>query len=83
MSTRKKALFEKVNKPIIERAKQSSVYTSLIEDIEKQENGWYKVNTESLGVKPLSAYTSLSKRLKDRKNLKLHLIKKTIYIEKT
>jgi hypothetical protein len=82
MSTKKKPLFEKVNKPIIERAEQTSVYTQLIEDIENQQTGWYKINTDALDIKPLSAYSSLSKRLKDRPNLKLHLIGKKVYIEK-
>jgi len=80
MSSKKKLLFEKVSKPIIARTRQSSVYTALIEDIEHQEKGWYKVNIPD--VKPMSAYTSLNKRIKDRKDLKIHLINKTVYIEK-
>jgi hypothetical protein len=81
MSTKKKPLFEKVEKPIIERTERSSVYTSLIQSIEQQEHGWYKVNITD--VKPLSVFTTLTKRLKGRKDLVPHLINKTVYIEKT
>ena len=82
MSKKAKPLFEKVSKPIIARTKKSSVYTSLIEDIEKQATGWYKIDIDALGIKVNSAYTSLSKRIKDRP-LKIHLISKQLYLEKT
>lgn len=59
---------------------RSLIYDQIIADIEKSPAGCYEVNVA--GKKQLTIFSALSKRLKDKPNLKLHTRVKKIYVEK-
>ena len=59
---------------------KAKVYTDLIDAMEKKPKGFYPIEIE--GKKFMTVYIGLSKRLKDKKDLKLHLRSKQVYLEK-
>jgi hypothetical protein len=59
---------------------KAKVYTDLLEKMNSKPKGFYPITIEN--KKPMTIYIALSKRLKGRKDLKLHMRGKTIYIEK-
>jgi hypothetical protein len=56
------------------------VYDQLLKALDKKPNGIYPI--EVTDKKPMTVYIALSKRLKGKKDLKIHFIDKTVYIEK-
>lgn len=60
---------------------KAKVYSDLIEAIDSKPKGFYPIEVKD--KKPMTVYVALSKRLKDRKDLKLHMRGKQIYLEKT
>jgi hypothetical protein len=70
---------EKVE-PVKGTRSTTEVYKNIISDVSRKEEGWYKVNIPT--KKTATIYQQLSKLLKDRKDLKLHVIKEVVYIEK-
>jgi hypothetical protein len=75
--SKKVKLYEPVERPPIKRVKE---YDELINSISKEPTGWYKVSIPNR--KHQTMYVALSKRLKGSKELKVHFINKTVYIEK-
>ena len=59
---------------------KAKVYSDLIEAIESKSKGFYPI--EIANKKPMTVYVALAKRLKGRKDLKLHLRGKVVYLEK-
>jgi hypothetical protein len=59
---------------------KAKVYSDLIEAIDSKPKGFYPIEVKD--KKPMTVYVALSKRLKDRKDLKLHLRGKQVYLEK-
>lgn len=57
------------------------VYTDIIEAIESKSKGVYPIEVPN--KKPMTVYVALAKRLGSRKDLKLHMRGKTVFIEKT
>ena len=78
----KKPLFEKVDKlPSRKFGEKVKVYSEILDDIQKQPKGVYKINIPNR--KPKSVYMALRKRIKQDKltNLKVHDRLGNIYIE--
>ena len=59
---------------------KAKVYNDIIEAVESKPKGFYPI--EVTNKKLMTVYVALSKRLKDRKDLKLHIRGKIIYLEK-
>ena len=59
---------------------KAKVYSDLIEAIDSKPKGFYPI--EIANKKPMTMYVALAKRLKGRKDLKLHLRGKVVYLEK-
>ena len=58
----------------------SDVYRNAVNDVVKREVGWYKVSIPT--KKTATIYQQLNKLMKNHKDLKLHVIKDVVYIEK-
>jgi len=58
------------------------IYTDILNDILKSENGFYKVSIPN--KKSMSIFVALQKRIKKQNisNLKVHIIKDSCYLEK-
>jgi len=56
------------------------VYDQLLKALDKKPSGIYPI--EITDRKPTTSYIALSKRLKGRKDLKIHFMDKTVFIEK-
>ena len=56
------------------------VYDNILKELESKSKGNYKI--EIPNKKSQSVYLALTKRCKNRKNLKVHFISKTVYVEK-
>jgi hypothetical protein len=77
----KKQLFERVDKlPGRKFGEKVKVYSEVLDDIQRQPKGVYKIN---IPKKPKTVYMALRKRIKQEKltNLKVHDRLGTIYIE--
>jgi len=59
---------------------KAKVYNDIIETVESKPKGFYPIEVPN--KKPMTVYVALSKRLKNNKNLRLHMRGSTIYIEK-
>jgi hypothetical protein len=59
---------------------KAKVYSDLIEAMGSKAKGFYPIDVE--GKKFMTIYIALSKRLKGRKDLKLHLRGKQVFLEK-
>lgn len=59
---------------------KAKVYSDLIEAVESKPRGFYPIEVKD--KKPMTVYVAINKRLKDRKDLKLHMRGTTVYIEK-
>jgi hypothetical protein len=59
---------------------KAKVYTDILEAIESKPKGFYPI--EVANKKPMTVYVALAKRLGTRKDLKLHIRGKIVYIEK-
>jgi hypothetical protein len=75
----------KIKEPVNKLPRKASsrrvlVYDQLLKALDKKPNGIYPI--EITDKKPMTVYVALSKRLRDRKDLKLHFMDKTVYIEK-
>ncbi|MEM0007257.1 MAG: hypothetical protein QXR89_03185 [Candidatus Bathyarchaeia archaeon] len=78
--SRKVKLYERVEPPQIVRPRRVAEYDELIKSIESEPKGWYKVTIPNR--KPSTIFVALAKKLRGRRDLKLHFINKTVYIEK-
>jgi len=58
------------------------IYTDILNDVLKSENGFYKVSIPN--KKSMSIFVALQKRIKKQNisNLKVHIIKDSCYLEK-
>jgi hypothetical protein len=70
---------EKVE-PVKGTRSTSDIYRNAVNAVAKEEAGWYKVTIPS--KKTATIYQQLNKLMKAHKDLKLHCLKDTIYIEK-
>ena len=75
----------KIKEPIDKLPRKASsrrvlIYDQLLKALDKKPIGIYPIEVSD--KKPMTVYVALSKRLKDRKDLKLHFMDKTVYIEK-
>jgi hypothetical protein len=69
-------------KELPNRVRQTKgTYENIIEDLTLKEEGVYLISVGN--NRPETVYQQLHKRIKGREDLKLHLITKNIYIEKT
>jgi hypothetical protein len=59
---------------------KAKVYNDIIEAIESKPKGFYPI--EVANKKPMTVYVALNKRIGTRKDIKLHMRGKTVYIEK-
>ena len=59
---------------------KAKVYTDIIEAMDSKPKGYYPIEVRD--KKPMTVYVALNKRIKDRKDLKLRMRGKVIYIEK-
>ncbi|MGB9856361.1 MAG: hypothetical protein ACPLKS_07475 [Caldisericum exile] len=73
-------LIEKVDVLPARKKQKATIYDEVINSVEKSGKGIYKVNISDR--KTVTVYAMLSKRLKNRSDMKLYVRGETIYIEK-
>lgn len=79
--SKKKAEFDIIPVPELPKARKQrqTIYDNLLKSLEKQPKGIYEVKIGDKKTKTM--YPALAKRLKDRKDMKLHIRGEKLFIE--